>query len=124
MPTVNADFYPTFLAACGIRPDPKQHLDGVSILPMLRDPRASCRPDTIYWHYPLQKPHFLGGQSSGAVRKGDWKLIEFYGTGRIELYNIAEDTGEERDLRDARPDKAAELLALLRDWRRQTVRKI
>lgn len=120
-PTVNTDFYPTFLAASGIQLDLKQRLDGVSILPLLQDPNAPVPRETIYWHYPLDRPHFLGGRSSGAIRKGPWKLIEFCDTGRIELYNIAEDVGEKRDLRDAHPDKARELLTLLRDWRKQTL---
>lgn len=121
-PTVNTDFYPTFLAASGIRLDPKQHLDGVSILPILRNPNAPIQRDTIYWHYPLERRHFLGGQSSGAIRKGRWKLIEFYDTGQIELYNFEEDVGEERNLKDAHPEKARELLTLLRDWRKRTLR--
>jgi arylsulfatase A-like enzyme len=121
-PTVNTDFYPTFLAASGIQLDPKQHLDGVSILSILQNPRASLQRNTFYWHYPLQKPHFLGGRSSGAIRKGHWKLIEFYDIGQIELYNIAEDIGEERNLKDSRTEKAGELLTLLRNWRKKTLR--
>jgi arylsulfatase A-like enzyme len=118
VPTVNTDFYPTLLDACGIHPDPKQQLDGVSILPILRNRRASLRRDAIYWHYPLEKPHFLGGRSSGAIRKGDFKLIEFYDTGLIELYNLADDIGEERNLKDAYREKTDELLNLLRNWRK------
>jgi len=121
VPTVNTDFYPTFLDACGIRPDPKQHPDGVSILPILRNPRASLRRDSIYWHYPLEKPHFLGGRSSGAIRKGDFKLIEFYDTGWIELYNLTDDIGEDHNIKDAHPERAAELLTQLRNWREQTL---
>ena len=119
VPTVNTDFYPTFLDACGIRSDPKEHPDGVSILPILRNPRASFRRDTIYWYYPLEKPHFLGGRSSGAIRKGDFKLIEFYDTGWIELYNLTDDIGEDHNIKDAHSEKADELLTLLRNWHRQ-----
>jgi arylsulfatase A-like enzyme len=116
--TVNTDFYPTFLDACGIRPNPKQHLDGVSIMPILRNPRADLHRDAIYWHYPLERPHFLDGRSSGAIRRGLYKLIEFYDTEQIELYNIAEDVGEKRNLKDERPEEANELLTLLENWRR------
>ena len=119
-PTVNVDFYPTFLEAAGIRPDPKQHLDGVSILPLLTDSEARLERDTLYWHYPLDKPHFLGGRSSGAIRQGHWKLIEFYDTGEFELYNIAQDPGEKNNLAGRRPEKTAELAGQLRRWREQT----
>jgi arylsulfatase A-like enzyme len=57
----------------------------------------------------VEKPHFLGGRSSGAIRQGDWKLIEFFDTGTIELYNLAHDPGEQDDLADRHPDKSAEL---------------
>jgi len=119
-PTVNVDFYPTFLNAADIRPDPKQHLDGVSILPLLTDSEARLERDTLYWHYPLEKPHFLGGRSSGAIRQGDWKLIEFYDTGEFELYNIAQDLGEKNNLADKHPEKVAELAGQLRRWRERT----
>ena len=120
-PTCNIDFYPTFLEAAGIRPDPKQHLDGVSILPLLKDPKAELRREALYWHYPLGKPHFLGGRSSGAVRQGRWKLIEFVETGRVELYDLAGDVGEKHDLAAGRPQKAAQLRKLLADWRNRTL---
>jgi len=117
-PTVNCDFYPTFCAILGVRPDPTQPVDGVSILPILKDPSAQIHRDTFYWHYPLDKPHFLGGRSAGAIRQGDWKLIEFFDTGDVELYNLADDPGERNDLAGDKPEKARELLGLLEDWRR------
>ena len=117
-PTVNCDFYPTFCAILGARPDPKQPVDGVSILPLLKDPSARLQRDALYWHYPLDKPHFLGGRSAGAVRDGDWKLIEFFDTGAVELYNLRDDLGEQNDLTTAMPEKARELQKMLADWRR------
>ena len=83
---------------------------------VLKDAEFSGR-DVMYWHYPLDKPHFLGGVSAGAIRKGDWKLIEFFETGKIELYNLAEDEGEKNDLSAAHPDKVKELLEMLVVWR-------
>ncbi|MEI8043407.1 MAG: aryl-sulfate sulfohydrolase, partial [Verrucomicrobiota bacterium] len=56
-------------------------------------------------------------QPYGAVRAGDWKLIEFYEDMRAELYNLKDDLGETRDLAGAKPEKAAELRALLHNWR-------
>jgi len=117
-PTGNVDFYPTFLQFAGYRADPHQHLDGVSILPLLKNPRARPGRDTLYWHYPLKKPHFLGGRSSGAIRQGKWKLIEFFDKGEVELYNLAEDISEKNNLAEKLPGKAAELQKRLTVWRR------
>jgi len=117
-PTSNVDFYPTLLACCGVQPDPRQHLDGISILPILKDPRAKLDRDALYWHYPLEKPHFLGGRSSGAIRQGDWKLIESFDTGATELYNLADDPSEQHDLVRQHPQKATGLAKRLADWRR------
>ena len=55
----------------------------------------------------------------GAVRAGDWRLVEFYEDNRVELYNLAEDIGEANDLAGTRPDKADELRGLLHDWRQK-----
>ena len=117
-PTSNVDFYPTLLECIGSEPDPRQKLDGVSILPLLKDPQAKLNRDALFWHYPLKQPHFLGGGSSGAIRHGDWKLIEFFDTHTVELYNLARDAGEQDNLSDKRPVKTAELTRRLADWRR------
>jgi arylsulfatase A-like enzyme len=122
-PTANIDFYPTFRELTGIKSD-LNLTDGVSITTLLHDPEARLERDTLYWHYPLDKPHFLGGRSAGAIRKGNWKLIEFFDTGEKELYNLEDDVGEQNDLAAKHPDKAAELPGLLAAWRKQVGAKI
>ena len=117
-------FYPTLCQLAGITPDSKQHIDGVSILPLLKNPDYRLKRDTFYWHYPLDKPHFLGGRSSGAIRKGDWKLIQFFDTGQKELYNLAEDLSEKNNLAGTNPEKVAELQGLLKAWRKDVGAKI
>ncbi|MDH4239097.1 MAG: sulfatase [Phycisphaerae bacterium] len=117
-PVSNIDFYPTFLHLAGLRPDPTQHLDGVSIFPLLKNPQAKLARSTLYWHYPLKKPHFLGGRSSGAIRQSDFKLIEFFDNGEVELYNLTEDIAEKNNLAEKLPNKAAELQKRLKSWRR------
>ena len=118
-PTSNVDFYPTFLAAAGVTPDPKQKLDGISILAQLKKPGNELRKAPLFWHYPLAKPHFLGGHSGGAIRQGPWKLIEWFDTGKVELFNIEEDRGEVNDLFAQRRKTSELLLSQLRSWRKE-----
>jgi arylsulfatase A-like enzyme len=123
-PTTNIDFYSTFLQLTGCKADRSQHLDGVSILPLLKNPKAELGRDTFYWHYPLEKPHFLGGRSAGAIRKGNFKLIEFFDTGQVELYNLADDISEQHNLALKLPAKVKKLQKLLAKWRNEVGAKI
>ena len=117
VPVSNYDYYPTLLDCAGIEADKRQHLDGVSLRGLLEGSTAGLNRECLYWHYPLAKPHFLGGRSSGAIRMGDWKLIDFFDTGEVELYNLSRDPGEKNDLAEKMPDKAAQLRKRLGDWR-------
>jgi len=122
--TTNVDFYPTFASAARVPLDESQHLDGVSIMPMLTDPKARVKRDAVYWHYPLDRPHFLGGRSGGAVREGKWKLIEFFETGKVELYDLSADPSENTDLAGKHPKRAANMRRRLADWRKSVGAKI
>jgi arylsulfatase A len=77
--------------------------------------RSTDQNRPLFWHYPHYSPQ--GGEPAGAVRAGDWKLIQFFGDGRIELYNLKEDPGEQRNLALRLPKKAEQLLKLMRTWR-------
>jgi len=121
-PTMNIDFYSTFAEIVGAKLSSRQHVDGPSILPLLQD--KSIHRDNLYWHYPLSKPHFLGGRSSGAVRSGQWKLIEFFDDQRLELYNLAEDIAENNNMAKRYPDKVRQLHQQLIAWRRDVGAKI
>jgi arylsulfatase A-like enzyme len=116
-PMSTIDFYPTFLDFAGLKAESGQILDGVSLLPLLKDEKAKLARDTLYWHYPLAKPHFLGGRSAGAIRHSDWKLIEFFDDGAAELYNLADDISEKHNLADNMPGKTTELRKRLAKWR-------
>ncbi len=111
------DFYPTFLEAARATttPDAAQILDGVSLLPVLRDPSASLHRDTLYWHLP----HYHHSTPASAMRQGDWKLIEFFEDGRLELYNLAHDPGEANDLAATHPDRVRSMHAALKAWRKE-----
>jgi arylsulfatase A-like enzyme len=113
----NVDFYPTLLEAAGIEADEAQPLDGVSILPTWRDSQGRVDRSALYWHYPLDRAHFLGGRSSGAIRQGGWKLIEFFDTGESELYALNDDPAEEHNIASDHPQMTAMLKASLLAWR-------
>ena len=108
------DLFPTLLAACGL-PSAPSAADGVSFLATLRGEAQPAR-DPVFWHYP----HYgnQGGFPGGAVRDGDWKLIERYEDGRLELYNLSADLSETTNLAARLPDKAKELHAKLAAWRK------
>ena len=115
VPAITNDFYPTLLEMAGVPLMPHQHCDGVSLAPVLRGSRSLDR-EAIYWHYP----HYgnQGGTPGASVRCGDYKLIEFFEDGRIELYNLREDICEQNDLAEKMPDEAARLRAMLHNWQR------
>jgi len=112
-PVISADYYPTLLQITGLPLPPKQQLDGKSIVPLLKGGALPERP--LFWHYPHYSPQ--GSAPNGAVRLGDFKLIEWYEDMRVELYNLKDDIGERRDLAPKMPEKAAELRNLLHAWR-------
>ncbi|MFZ4765261.1 MAG: sulfatase [Roseimicrobium sp.] len=115
VPVNGLDWYPTLLAVAGLKPRGPQPMDGTGIVGLLRNP-LEARPGPMFWHYPLEKPHFLGGRSSGAVREGNWKLIEFFDRGESELYDLAQDPGERQNLADTQPGKLEEMQRKLRAW--------
>jgi arylsulfatase A len=116
-PIATVDLYPTFLDLAGIEPDSKQHLDGISMAPLLRGDAEQLSRRVHYWYYPLPEKHFLGGRSSDVVRKGDYKLIEFFDDQTVELYDVVNDVGEDNDLSSTMPEKVAELQRDLVAWR-------
>jgi len=113
-PVTSTDFYPTMLEMANLPPRPEQHLDGRSLVPLLKGTGKLDRK-AIYWHYPHY--HGSGSRPSGAIRAGDYKLIEWYETGAVELYNLRDDISEKHDLAEVLPAKAAELRSMLRQWR-------
>jgi arylsulfatase A-like enzyme len=111
-PVIGTDFYPTLLELAGLPLKPKQHLDGTSLAPLLKE-RAIAERD-LFWHYPHYAPHGRG--PSSWMRSGDWKLIHYWEDGRDALYNLAEDIAEQNDLTDKNPEKARELRSRLDRW--------
>jgi arylsulfatase A-like enzyme len=89
-------------------------IDALSLVPLLRDPTAHLTRDTLFFHYP----HYYPTTSPvGAIRSGDWKLLEFFEDNHVELYHLKDDRGESRDLAPTHPDRAEALRGRLHDWR-------
>lgn len=113
-PVCSVDFYPTMLDMAGLPARPKQHLDGRSLKPLLSGEKKTLGRDALYWHYPHYSNQ--GGFPGGAIRCGDWKLIERYEDGRVHLYNLADDLGERNDVASDHPDRVAEMRKKLHAW--------
>ena len=118
-PINSVDLYPTLLEVAGAAPPRDWMLDGRSYLGLLRGQPATARPP-LFWHFP----GYLGAGGDtwrtlpvGALRAGDWKLMEFFEDGRLELYNLREDPGERHNRVAESPAQAAALHRMLLDWR-------
>jgi arylsulfatase A-like enzyme len=109
------DYFTTLCEIAGIKKLPAD-VDGISILPALFGTGRIDAGRPLFWHYP----HFSNqmGRPAGAVRLGDYKLIENYETGELELYNLKEDISESKDLSSSMNQKTGELHELLVKWRK------
>ena len=112
-PIISNDFYPTLLGIGGAAEI--DMADGLSLLPLLKDPSASLTRESLFWHYPHY--HAAGATPHGAIRVGSWKLIEFFEDQRVELYDLVKDIGERNNLAGQFPAKAAQLRTQLELWR-------
>lgn len=120
-PAIHVDIHPTLLDVAGVKTPSEQPLDGESLVPLLRDSKASLKREAIYQHFP----GYLGaGKDSwrttpvGLIQIGDWKLMEYFEDHRLELYNLSEDIGESKNLATLRPDKLDELKTKMLAWRK------
>ena len=120
-PINSVDLYPTLLELAGAQPPGDYPLDGTSYLRLLTaDAQAAPQRGPLFWHFP----GYLGAGANtwrttpaGSIRWGDWKLLEFFEDGRLELYNLKDDLGEKNNLAKAQPDRVRELHDRLQAWR-------
>lgn len=123
-PVISVDLFPTLLDVCGRANHHTGLLDGTSLLPLLKSAgHDTLDRQAIYWHFPgyLQADAKLGTwrtTPAGAIRAGDFKLIEFFEDGRIELYDTSADVGERNDLVESMPEQARVLHQQLINWRK------
>jgi arylsulfatase A len=118
VPVCGIDLFPTLLDACAVKSNVR--IDGVSLAPLLRG--GELKREALFWHYPHYSDQ--GGKPGGAIRAGDYKLIEFYEDGRQELYNVKKDFSESHNLITDKPTTAKELSAKLADWRKEVGAKM
>lgn len=115
-PVSGTDLFPTLLTACGVGAPTEG--DGLSLWPLIQDPAHALPREAMYWHYPHY--HHLGPGPCGAVRFGDYKLIEWFGRpSRLELFNLAKDPGETCNLAAEEPARRDELARRLQAWRHE-----
>jgi arylsulfatase A len=116
-PVISMDLFPTITEIAGLPNAAKTALDGVSLVPLLKQ-SGNLQRDELFWHYPHYQHYQKGGTIPySAIHKSNYKLIEFLGDKRVELYNLRDDIGEQRDLASQMPDKVEELRRRLHAWR-------
>lgn len=111
----------TFLEAAGSVQSEQQILDGVSLMPLLKEENMKQR--SLFWYFPVYLEPYKGIRKVwrqtpvNVIRNGDWKLLGFFEDNHVELYNLAEDIGETKDFSGIETGKVKELLGELRQWR-------
>jgi arylsulfatase A len=116
-PVISMDLYPTIAEAAGAPEAVQNAKDGVDLAPLMHQ-NGTLKRDELFWHYPHYQHYQLGGATPySAIRKGDFKLIEFLDDMRVELYNLRDDIGEKHNLAAEMPEKVDELRKRLHDWR-------
>lgn len=110
-PVIGHDLPATILSLAGAGTD---GLDGESLVPLLQD-KSPVEPRTLHWHFPHYS--WRDQRPAGAIRRGRYKLIDYYGCEERELYDLAEDVGEQNDLSGVESSRAARLQERLAGWR-------
>jgi arylsulfatase A-like enzyme len=109
----SADLYPSIAALCGVKKTTTQKLDGVSLMPILKNGNVK-KQRTLFWHYP----HYgnQGGGPASCIMRGDWKLIYWYDQAQYELFNIARDLGEKVNLASQEKERVLSMKKELDLW--------
>lgn len=127
VPIIGVDLFPTFCAMLGADLPEDQALDGINLLPLLRGEEESVNR-SLYWHFPAylqsygqkynkeQRDPLFRSRPCSVVRKGEWKLIQYFESGEFELFHLGEDEGEATNRVETDSEKAAELKANLKAW--------
>ncbi|MEE2738805.1 MAG: sulfatase [Planctomycetota bacterium] len=123
-PVIGMDMMPTLVEILGLKVPETCDFDGESLAPLLSG-TGPLERQALYWHFPAYLERYRGMETywrttpAGAIRSGDYKLIEFFEEGDLELYDLADDPGETRNLATVLPDEVKRLHQQLRIWRDQ-----
>ena len=120
MPVTGLDFYPTFLDAIGAKAAPDKIIDGNSLIPLLAQKGEFPKDRSLYWHFPVYLQNYAGEEDQSrdakfrtrpgsVIRKGKWKLHEYFEDGALLLFDLEKDPGETTNLADSKSKKLAEL---------------
>jgi arylsulfatase A-like enzyme len=131
VPVSGLDFYPTFLEAIGAKPSEAKKLDGHSLVPLLSGKGEFPKDRSLYWHFPVYLQNYAGEEDQSrdakfrtrpgtVLRKGKWKLHEYFEDGALLLYDLEKDPGETNDLAAEKPKKLQALKADMYAWRKRT----
>lgn len=112
-PVTGTDFYPTILDLVDIPALPNQHIDGVSLVPILEGEKMNVKRP-LYWHYP----HYgnQGGEPSSIIQEDGWKLIHYWEDNRNELYQLNADIAEESNVAEDNPEITIQMRSKLLAW--------
>ena len=131
VPVTGLDFYPTFLDAIEASPSTGKVLDGKSILPLLTGKGSFPKDRTLYWHFPVYLQNYAGEEDQSrdakfrtrpgtVLRKGKWKLHEYFEDGALLLYDLENDPGETHNLALKKPKRLQALKEDMYAWRKRT----
>lgn len=119
-PVISFDIMPTLVDLCELKVPSEVAFDGVSLRSAIeKGSQSKLFKRDLFWHKASERVAATGDFISSAIRSGEYKLIDFYGQGRVELYNLADDIGETTNLIESEPKKAAELQAKLNGWKEE-----
>ena len=119
--SISYDFYPTFVSVASGALPVSQTIDGVDMSPLLDGTVGRIERRSLFWHFP----HYHHDRPASAIRDGDWKLIQYLdGTGDLELYNLKDDLGEEKNLITTYPGRRNDLMSKLKAWQTDTIARL
>ncbi|MCC6512156.1 MAG: sulfatase [Pirellulaceae bacterium] len=113
-PTITMDLHPTLLELANLPPMNEQPRDGVSLVRLLRDPKTKLNRNALFWHLP----HYHHSTPASAIRQGKWKLIEFYESDTVELYDLSQDLAEQHNLAASHVEQVETMKTSLKAWRK------
>jgi arylsulfatase A-like enzyme len=128
VPVTGLDFYPTFLETIGAKPSPDKIIDGNSLVPLLAKKGEFPKNRSLYWHFPIYLQNYAGEEDQSrdakfrtrpgsVIRKGKWKLHEYFEDGALLLFDLEKDPGETTNLAQSNPKKLKQLKEDLYAWR-------